>query len=150
MTLSRRNLLQGAALSAAQGQQPAATGRSAASTPRFVGIQMGPHSMLDEGIDRVLDRLQGECGINSLLVYSHTYYTADGIRRKRAANVLAQDHGVPARDLNTPATCPTSGSAITKNISATPSCAICRSIRAANMPITTSSPRCWSRSASAK
>ena len=101
MTLSRRNLLQGAALSAAQGQQPAATGRSAASTPRFVGIQMGPHSMLDEGIDRVLDRLQGECGINSLLVYSHTYYTADGIRRKRAANVLAQDHGVPARDLNT-------------------------------------------------
>jgi hypothetical protein len=82
---------------AAAPQRPAQT----ASAAPFVGIQMGPHSMLDEGIDRVLDRLQGECGINSLLVYSHTYYTADGIRRKRTANVLAQDHGVPARDLNT-------------------------------------------------
>ena len=59
------------------------------------GHPMGPHSMLDEGIDRVLDRLQGECGINSLLVYSHTYYTSHGIRRKRKANVLAQDHGCP-------------------------------------------------------
>jgi hypothetical protein len=57
--------------------------------------------MLDEGIDRVLDRLQGEAAINSVMVYSHTYYTADGIRRKRSAAVLAQDHGVPARDLNT-------------------------------------------------
>src|SRR5438132_5495665 len=79
----------------------AAQAQPATPAERFVGIQMGPPSMLDEGIERVLDRLQGEAGINSLLVYSHTYYTADGIRRKRAANVLAQDHGVPARDLNT-------------------------------------------------
>ncbi|HTS30321.1 MAG TPA: hypothetical protein VMH81_30825 [Bryobacteraceae bacterium] len=106
-TLNRRRLLQGlgalpAAVAAAQPpQRRGAQGRGAASTERFVGIQMGPHSMLDEGIDRVLDRLQGECGINSVMVYSHTYYTADGIRRKRTASVLAQDHGVPARDLNT-------------------------------------------------
>jgi hypothetical protein len=85
-------------LAAAPAPQPQQ--QNAAAKP-FVGIQMGPHSMLDEGIDRVLDRLQTECGINSLLVYSHTYYTADGIRRKRTVNVLAQDHGVPARDLNT-------------------------------------------------
>lgn len=100
--LNRRQLLQGlsavpfVATASAQAPRP----RTDPSW-RFVGIQMGPHSMLDEGIDRVLDRLQGECGINSLLIYSHTYYTADGIRRKRTAKVLAQDHGVPARDLNT-------------------------------------------------
>jgi hypothetical protein len=96
--INRRQILQTvAAIPAAAAPVPQPPQRSAAATP-FVGIQMGPHSMLDEGIERVLDRLQGECGINSLLVYSHTYYTADGIRRKRTANVLAQDHGVPARD----------------------------------------------------
>jgi hypothetical protein len=103
---NRRKLLQGIAAipASAAAQAPQGRGRqgrSAAPAEKFVGIQMGPHSMLDEGIERVLDRLQGECGINSLLVYSHTYYTADGIRRKRTASVLAQDHGVPARDLNT-------------------------------------------------
>ena len=101
--LNRRRLLQAIAVApvgaaAAQAQQNRS---AAASTERLVGIQMGPHSMLDEGIDRVLDRLQGEAGINSLLVYSHIYYTAEGIRCMRTANVLAQDHGVPARDLNT-------------------------------------------------
>src|SRR6516164_8549079 len=105
--LNRRRLLQAMTAmpvaSAAQVQQGrGGAGRGAAApAERFVGIQMGPHSMLDEGIDRVLDRLQSEAGINSLLVYSHTYYTADGIRRKRTASVLAQDHGVTARDLNT-------------------------------------------------
>ena len=69
-------------------------------TQKFAGIQMGPHSMLDEGIDRVLDRLQQEAGLNAVMVYTHTYYTADGIRRKRTPAVLAPDHGVPVRDLN--------------------------------------------------
>src|SRR5215471_9958806 len=105
--LNRRRLLEAmtamplaAAAQAQQGRGGAGRG-AAAPAERFVGIQMGPHSMLDEGIDRVLDRLQSEAGINSLMVYSHTYYTADGIRRKRTASVLAQDHGVPARDMNT-------------------------------------------------
>ena len=57
--------------------------------------------MLDEGIDRVLDLLQSQAGLNSVMVYTHTYYTADGIRRKRVPAVLAPDHGVPVRDLNT-------------------------------------------------
>ena len=100
LTINRRQVLQGmAAMPVAAAAAPQAPQRTAAATP-FVGLQMGPHSMLDEGIDRVLDRLQGECGINSLLVYTHTYYTGDGIRRKRTANLLAQDHGVPARDMN--------------------------------------------------
>lgn len=98
--LNRRTLLQAAAAIPVAAAAPQ-NRQAARPSGRFVGIQMGPHSMLDEGIDRVLDRLQGECGIDSVMVYSHTYYTADGIRRKRTANVLAQDHGVPARDLNT-------------------------------------------------
>ncbi len=61
---------------------------------------MGPHSMLDEGIDHVLDLLHEQAGIETVMVYSHTYYTADGIRRKRVPAVLAPDHGVPVRDLN--------------------------------------------------
>jgi hypothetical protein len=61
---------------------------------------MGPHSMLDEGIDRVLDSLHEQAGIETVMVYSHTYYTADGIRRKRGPAVLAPDHGIPVRDLN--------------------------------------------------
>jgi hypothetical protein len=107
LTFNRRQLLHGlAALPAAAAaqitpQQRAGQRRPQPAGERFVGIQMGPHSMLDEGIERVLDRLQGEAGINSVMVYSHTYYTADGIRRKRTAAVLAQDHGVPARDMNT-------------------------------------------------
>src|SRR5215472_1549193 len=101
LTINRRKLLQGIAVSPFAPAAAPQSRRQPNPTERFVGIQMGPHSMLDEGIDRVLDRLQGEAGINSLLVYSHTYYTADGIRRKRTASVLAQDHGVPAKDLNT-------------------------------------------------
>jgi hypothetical protein len=88
----------GMALAATQQNAPARTG---GSPQRFAGIQMGPHSMLDEGIERVLDLLQNQAGLNSVMVYTHTYYTADGIRRKRVPAVLAPDHGVPVRDLNT-------------------------------------------------
>ncbi len=98
---SRRELLEGmAGFAAATSAAAMQRGPAPRSTGRFVGIQMGPHSLLDEGIERVLDFLQQQAGIESLLVYSHTYYTADGIRRKRVPAVLAPDHGVPVRDLN--------------------------------------------------
>jgi hypothetical protein len=80
--------------------QQNASVQSGGPPQRFAGIQMGPHSMLDEGIERVLDLLQTQAGLNSVMVYTHTYYTADGIRRKRVPAVLAPDHGVPVRDLN--------------------------------------------------
>ncbi len=66
---------------------------------RFVGVQIGPHSLYDEGIERCLDLLQETADVNALLVYSHTYYTADDIRLKRAPGVLATDHGAPVRDI---------------------------------------------------
>src|SRR5579863_8399336 len=103
--VDRRGFLAGMAglpsgMAVAETQQDT-SGRTGASPARFAGIQMGPHSMLDEGIDRVLDLLQSQAGLNSVMVYTHTYYTADGIRRKRVPAVLAPDHGVPVRDLNT-------------------------------------------------
>ena len=38
-----------------------------------VGIQMGPHTLLDEGIEHALDLIQETAAINTLFVYSHAY-----------------------------------------------------------------------------
>ncbi len=89
----RRDFLKGvAALGLARQLDAQATGRPAA---RFNGIQMGPHTMLDEGIDRCLDFIQDTASINALMVYCHTYH--DDLRKP--PNFLANDHGVPARDM---------------------------------------------------
>jgi hypothetical protein len=61
----------------------------------FNAIQMGPHTMLDEGIERCLDLIQETADINALMIYSHTYH---GDIRK-PAQMLATDHGVPVRDM---------------------------------------------------
>jgi hypothetical protein len=63
--------------------------------PPFNAIQMGPHTMLDEGIERCLDLIQDTAAINALMVYSHTYH--DDLKKPPA--VLAADHGVPPRDM---------------------------------------------------
>jgi len=60
----------------------------------FVGIQAGPHSLHDEGIERALDLMQETAGINAILVYSQTYYNPGD----RDPDALAPDHGIPVRD----------------------------------------------------
>jgi len=62
-----------------------------ASLP-FVGIQVGPHTLFDEGIDHALDFIQTTSAANALIVYSHTYY---GGGNRAPIERLAQDHGVP-------------------------------------------------------
>ena len=62
---------------------------------RFNAIQMGPHTMLDEGIERCLDLIQETAAINTLMVYSHTYH-AD---LRKPPQMLATDHGVPPREM---------------------------------------------------
>lgn len=59
----------------------------------FNGIQMGPHTMLDEGIERTLDLIAETAGINAVMPYSHAY-NAGLVKplRDRA------DHGVPLVD----------------------------------------------------
>ncbi|MBZ5617993.1 MAG: hypothetical protein LAQ69_04550 [Acidobacteriia bacterium] len=98
-TAGRRDFLAGLlALPALPGASQEATAQQTAAPPalpRFNAIQMGPHTMLDEGIDRCLDLIQETAGINALMVYSHTYH---GDLRK-PPQLLATDHGVPPRDM---------------------------------------------------
>lgn len=60
----------------------------------FVGIQVGPQSLYDEGIDHALDLMQETAGVNTLIAYTHTYYGANN----RPAEVFAPDHGSPVHD----------------------------------------------------
>lgn len=62
----------------------------------FVGIQMSPHTMLDEGIDRCLDLCQSSAGVNAVFPYSHAFHTSTLGKPLRD---LAKDHGVVPRDL---------------------------------------------------
>jgi hypothetical protein len=59
----------------------------------FNGIQMGPHTMLDEGIERTLDLIADTAATNAVMPYSHGYNGAFvKALRDRA------DHGVPLTD----------------------------------------------------
>jgi hypothetical protein len=61
-----------------------------------VGIQMSPHTMLDEGIEPCLDLIRETAAINVVLPYSHAFHTATLGKPLRD---LATDHGKPPRDL---------------------------------------------------
>lgn len=89
----RRDFLKNAALAAAALPAEAVPAPPLAS--RFNGIQMGPHTMLDEGIEHALDLVQQTAAINAVLVYSHTYH--GDIRKPQ--QLLATDHGIPPRDM---------------------------------------------------
>lgn len=69
------------------------SGHTAAPAGTFNGIQMGPHTILDEGIDRTLDLIADAGAINAVMPYSHAY-NAGLVKplRDRA------DHGVPLTD----------------------------------------------------
>jgi hypothetical protein len=71
-----------------------ASEQARATDARFIGIQLGSHSVFDEGVEHVLDLLQRTASINALLVYTHTYQQFAGSRPLEAM----ADHGVPVRD----------------------------------------------------
>jgi hypothetical protein len=65
----------------------------AAPAGTFNGIQMGPHTILDEGIEHTLDLIAETAGVNVVMPYSHAYNAAlVKPLRDRA------DHGVPLTD----------------------------------------------------
>ena len=66
------------------------------STKPFVGIQMSPHTMLDEGIEQCLDLCQNTAQVNAVFPYSHAFHTSTLGKEMR---YLAMDHGTPPRDL---------------------------------------------------
>ena len=71
----------------------ALTAEAAEPAQRFNGVQIGPVSVLDEGISRCLDFLQETAGINCLMLYSQTYYGG----MNKATALLAPEHGVPLK-----------------------------------------------------
>jgi hypothetical protein len=87
----------------AESSASAAPARATASAtdqgqgPSMVGMQMGPHTMLDEGIEHCLDLIQKTAATNTIFVYSHAY----GGDLRKPLNLLAADHGVPVKDQQT-------------------------------------------------
>ena len=65
----------------------------AAPAGTFTGIQMGPHTILDEGIERTLDLIAGTAAVNAVMPYSHAYNA--GLVKPLSARA---DHGVPLAD----------------------------------------------------
>jgi len=62
--------------------------------PPFIGIQMGPHTMLDEGIEHSLDLIKETAAVNAVLIYSHSFH--GGLQKP--TQFLATDHGVPLKE----------------------------------------------------
>src|SRR5947207_1857732 len=87
---SRRRFLKTIATAPVLPALAAAQPQAGSARTLFNAIQMGAHTMLDEGIERCLDLIQETAGINALMIYSHTYH---GDIRKPAP-LLATDHGV--------------------------------------------------------
>jgi len=73
-----------AGASAAEPAPPAGT---------FNGIQMGPHTILDEGIERTLDLIADTAAVNAVMPYSHAYNAGLVKPLRSRAN-----HGVPLAD----------------------------------------------------
>lgn len=60
-----------------------------------IGIQMSPHSMLDEGIEACLDLIRETAAITAVMPYTHAFHTNTLGKPLRD---LADDHGKPPRD----------------------------------------------------
>lgn len=60
----------------------------------LIGVQMGAHTMLDEGIEPCLDLCRETAGIEALFTYSHAY----GGDVHKPIEWLATDHGKPPMD----------------------------------------------------
>lgn len=63
---------------------------------KFIGIQMGSHTLFDEGIDHALKVVQETAKVNAVFVYSHMYH--HGFAKARSLNALAPDHGITLKD----------------------------------------------------
>ncbi|MEX1182035.1 MAG: hypothetical protein WEF86_02290 [Gemmatimonadota bacterium] len=90
------------ALGSAPAHAAPATGPAAApvSGPRpgvrrqqapLIGIQMSPHTMLDEGIPYCLDLIQETAAIDTVMPYTHAFHTNN---LRKPLRYLATDHGV--------------------------------------------------------
>lgn len=60
----------------------------------LVGVQISPHSLFDEGVEKTLDFLQETAAIDTLFLLTHGYYGAG----PRPKSVLASHQGSPVRE----------------------------------------------------
>ena len=65
-----------------------------APASRFVGIQIGPISFVDEGVEPVLDTLRGRVGVDTLLIVTVSWLGLKVGRRISHALEGFPDHGV--------------------------------------------------------
>lgn len=70
--------------------------RSAAGTKRFVAIQIGGRSFVDEGVEKVLDDLSEKGGVNVLMPTVFTY--GRGLAGRQIPGQPLPDHGVQEYD----------------------------------------------------
>ena len=106
--IDRRNFLRGAAVMLAAAKlgmntveaanpkvEPNAVQKSSGKPfAPFVGIQMGPHTILDEGIEHTLDFIKETAAINAVMTYSHSFHGD----LSKPTNFLATDHSVPFKE----------------------------------------------------
>lgn len=79
----------------AEGAPQPSTGAASRVRPgALIGIQMGAHTMLDEGIEPCLDLCRETAHIDTLFTYSHAY----GGDLRKPIEWLATDHGKPPID----------------------------------------------------
>ena len=103
--IGRRDFVRTLALAIAAlegGARPALGSETTSRPPRdqlrvqedaVIGIQMGPHTMLDEGIEPCLDLIQETAAINAVFTYTHSFH-AD---LRKPIQYLATDHGTLPR-----------------------------------------------------
>src|SRR5262245_30151410 len=104
--VARADFLKQLAALIATSQLPGIAVSSVTNAPRsvpvappnnLVGIQMGPHTMLDEGIEHALDVCQETASIDTIFTYCHSY----GGDVRKPLSWLATDHGAAVIDQRT-------------------------------------------------
>ena len=95
--MNRRNFLQnsvaGAFAAAAQ------VSSAAPSAKKMIGIQVGAVSFVDEGVNKVLDTIQQDAGVNTLFIATFTY--GRGIAGRQVPGQPLPDHGKQEYDTGT-------------------------------------------------
>lgn len=78
--------------------QPSSQALPAASGKKFVGIQIGAISFVDEGIEKALDTVQKRADVNALMISVFTYsYGSEGRQQPGAFS----DHGLQKTNVHT-------------------------------------------------
>ena len=84
---------------ASTGRLALATAAPQSTAKRFIGIQVGAASFVDEGVDKVLDVFQEKAGVNALMLAVFTY--GRGIAGRQLPDQPLPDHGAQEYDTKT-------------------------------------------------